>query len=99
MLALVGSIAAIVPTKRARLEAVGLERVLVDLDPEAGTRGRVEHAVAELALDRGDRRGEEALGGEAVARSPLAGQGSGSSSAARRAPSAIPTGPSSALEA
>ena len=32
-------------------------------------------------------------------RSPLAGQGSGRSFSARRAPSAIPTGPSSALEA
>ena len=43
-----------------------LQRVLVDLDPEAGPGGRVEHPVAQLALDRGDRRGEEALGGEAV---------------------------------
>ena len=53
-------------SRRTRLEPVGLERRLVDLDPEAGARGRVEHAASQLALDRGDGRGEEPLGGEAV---------------------------------
>ena len=51
---------------KARSDPVGGKRLLVDLDAEAGPGGRVEHAVAELALDRGDRRGEEALRGEAV---------------------------------
>ena len=45
---------------------MGSQRSLVDLDAEAGPARRVQHAVAELALDRGDRRGEEALGGEPV---------------------------------
>src|SRR5262245_25508033 len=49
-----------------RLKPVRLQRVLVDLNTEARTWRTVEQAVAQLALDRGDRRGEEALGGEAV---------------------------------
>ena len=40
--------------------------VLVDLDAEAGAVGQVEVAVAQLALARGDRLGEEALGRQAV---------------------------------
>ena len=52
--------------KCSRLEPVGLQRRLVDLDAEARAGGRVEHVAAQLALGRGDRRGEEALGGEAV---------------------------------
>ena len=52
-----------------------LERRLVDLDAEAEAGRGVEEAVAQLALDRGDRRGEKALGGEAVG--ALAGGGPG----------------------
>src|SRR5205085_3901010 len=47
-------------------DAVRLQGILVYLDAEAGTGREVQHSVAHLALDRGDGRGEEALGGEAV---------------------------------
>src|SRR4029077_20389988 len=71
VLALVGSMVGDFPTyavekSPGRLEAVCLERVLVDLDAEPGPGGGVEHAVTQLALDRGDGRGEEPLGGEAM---------------------------------
>ena len=82
----------------AVLEPVGLERRLVDLDAEAGPGRRVEHPVAELALDRGDRRGEEALGREPVGEVEAVSRHARSASAATCAAAAIPTGPSRALE-
>jgi hypothetical protein len=45
---------------------VGVEGLLVDDDAEPGTGRGVEQVAAQLALDRCDRRGEEALGGKAV---------------------------------
>ena len=48
------------------LEPVALQRLLVDLDPQARSLGQVQEAVAQLARDRGDRAGEQLLRGEAV---------------------------------
>ena len=81
------------------LKPVGLERLLVDLDARGrARRGQVEHPAAQLALGRGDRRGEEALGGEAVGEPGSSAPAVSRSVWATCAAAAIPTGPSSALE-
>src|SRR5213592_2639366 len=51
---------------RQALDPVRLQGRIVDLDSQAGAVRRVQHPIAQLALDRGDRRGEEPLGGEPV---------------------------------
>ena len=93
MLRLVGSIA----ETNAR-SGGALERVLVDLDPEARAGGHVQ----QRPVERRTRRsaivlGEQALGREAVGEARLPAPLDGSACAACAA-AAIPTGPSSALE-
>ena len=93
VLAFVGSIGT---GTYAVLEPVCLERGLVDLDAEPRPGRWVEHPAVELAADRGDGRGEQALGREPVGESALLAAGLAQRRATCAA-AAIPTGPSSAL--
>ena len=79
----------------AGLEAVVGEGRLVDLDAEAGPVGQVELVAAQLALDGGDRLGEEPLGRQAVREAVVDVRSRNGWTA--WAAAAIPTGPSSAL--
>src|SRR6185312_4454978 len=51
---------------RARSEAVALQRILVDDDPEPRSFGLVQQVALESALGGGDGRGEQTLRGEAM---------------------------------
>jgi hypothetical protein len=72
---------------------VRLQRCLVDLDAEAGPGGRMQHVAAQLALDRGDGRGEEPLGGQAVGQIEAVLRGTLASVAATCAATANPDRP------
>src|SRR4051794_37144093 len=61
-------------SRQVHLEAVRLQRLLVNLDAEPRPLRQVQHSLAQLALDRGDRRREKALRSEAVGKAMNAGR-------------------------